>query len=164
MNVAISKTDISSHVQRNLEFSLVVRSFIYEKLRPLSKKHNLKFTDILTIFLIGTNPNVKTATDIAKHSDMKRGNISVVVDTLMERGFIEQETVKDDRRQKHLHLTKEAGKILDECNEIIREVINIFIKGIPSTQLEICDQTLRQMEDNMKEHYKRSNYDSASEK
>lgn len=146
---AVTDSDIKERMWRNLEFGLAVRGFLHEGVKPIVKKYNLKTTDIMTILLIGSNKSIKTATDISRHSDLKRGNISIIIDNLMKRGYVEQETVPDDRRQKTLHLTDKSKDILAECMEVIRRMIGVLIEGIPSTNLEVCDGVLRVMEGNM---------------
>lgn len=102
---------------------------------------------------MGSNVEVRTATDIAQHSNLKRGNISVIIDNLMAQGYIIQESAKDDRRLKYLTLTQKSQSVLDECLEVVRKMIDVAIDDVPSTNLEICDDVLRQMEQNMRKYY-----------
>lgn len=146
--------DISEHVRKNAEFSLVIKSYLYETVRPIARKYSLKITDIMVIFLLATNKEIKTATDISKHSDMKRGNISIIIDALMNKGYIEQEEVKEDRRQKYLHLTPISQDIVADCVLAVRRMIKILIKGIPAKDIQVCDAILNKMFDNLIEYAK----------
>lgn len=148
----ISKAEIVERVRRDVEFTLMMKRYMNDAVRPIMRKYSLKFTDVMTIFLIGTNPSIRTATDIARHSDLKRGNISIIIDSLMEQGYIEQEVVKEDRRQKHLHLTPKADPILNDCITMVQQMVDVFIKGIPTEDLLFCEDILLQMQKNLESY------------
>ena len=116
--------------------------------KPISKKYGLKSTELSLLVLIHLNKKLQTASDIEKFTEMKRGNISLLVECLSCRGYLLQEAVEGDRRRKRLVLTEKSNKILEECDAITQVYLNNIFKGIPKDELEICMKVFNKMNEN----------------
>ncbi|MDY3887070.1 MAG: hypothetical protein SOZ24_07430, partial [Treponema sp.] len=81
---------------------------------------------------------------------LKRGNISFIVETLFNRGFIVQETDENDRRSNKIMLTEKARSIIEESKVILNDTFSLIIEGIPKEELEMGEKLFEKMYLNIK--------------
>lgn len=111
----------------------------------IAKKYNMRQSDVVFLFVLAINEGIKTASDIARVSDLKKGNISVIVESLCLKGYLEQRNIKEDRRQKYLYLTEKAKEVVNEFLQMFENNIVEVIKDIPKDKLDICYEVLNMM-------------------
>ncbi len=71
-------------------------------------------------------------------------NVSRLVDKLFNSGLVERKICPSDRRQVELLLTSSGTKTLEEADESLKELGNIF-KGISEERLELLNEILDQL-------------------
>lgn len=102
-----SRTELLFGIRRIVKF--------YESLlKPICLSYGLSHMEAEILAFLHNNPGRDTASDIVELRMFKKGNVSQAADSLIERGFLARERDPADRRKSHLHLTEEAGGILEE--------------------------------------------------
>ncbi len=140
-----------------MTFAYLQRTWMQRHLEVISKKYKLKMSDLNLMLLVHINKDVKTAKDVAKFSELKRGNISLIVESLSCRGFINQLSIEGDRRMKRLVLTPKCDEILKECDEMIIQLLKISMEGISIEEIHQARQVFLKMYQNItKEEEKRT--------
>ena len=86
------------------------------------------------------NSKLKTAKEVEEFSELKRGIISITVESLCNSEYLTQITSEEDRRMKYLKLTEKAEPILKDCDEIISSYIEKLMEGISKEEMEICQR------------------------
>lgn len=132
-----------------MTFAYLQRAWMQRHLEVISKKYKLKMSDLNLMLLVHINKDVKTAKDVAKFSELKRGNISLIVESLSYRGFINQLSVEGDRRMKRLVLTPKCEEILKECDEKMIQLLKISMEGISVEELQQAKQVFAKMYQNI---------------
>ena len=132
-----------------MTFAYLQRAWMQRHLEVISKKYKLKMSDLNLMLLVHINKDVKTAKDVAKFSELKRGNISLIVESLSCRGFINQLSVEGDRRMKRLVLTPKCEEILKECDEKIIQLLKISMEGISMEEIQQAKQVFTKMYQNI---------------
>ena len=132
-----------------MTFAYLQRAWMQRHLEVISKKYKLKMSDLNLMLLVHINKDVKTAKDVAKFSELKRGNISLIVESLSCRGFINQLSVEGDRRMKRLVLTPKCDEILKECDEKIIQLLKISMEGISMEEIQQAKQVFTKMYQNI---------------
>ena len=132
-----------------MTFAYLQRAWMQRHLEVISKKYKLKMSDLNLMLLVYINKDVKTAKDVAKFSELKRGNISLIVESLSCRGFINQLSVEGDRRMKRLVLTPKCEEILKECDEKIIQLLKISMEGISVEEIQQAKQVFAKMYQNI---------------
>ena len=132
-----------------MTFAYLQRAWMQRHLEVISKKYKLKMSDLNLMLLVHINKDVKTAKDVAKFSELKRGNISLIVESLSCRGFINQLSVEGDRRMKRLVLTPKCDEILKECDEMIIQLLKISMEGISMEEIQQAKQVFTKMYQNI---------------
>ena len=88
--------------------------------RGLCKQYGINQTGLDVIMFLSANPERNTARDICNHRGFKSGLTSVVVEQLLQKGFLDRADDPWDGRVKRLRLTEAAqpvvaaGKILQD--------------------------------------------------
>lgn len=132
-----------------MTFAYLQRAWMQRHLEVISKKYKLKMSDLNLMLLVHIKKDVKTAKDVAKFSELKRGNISLIVESLSCRGFINQLSVEGDRRMKRLVLTPKCEEILKECDEKIIQLLKISMEGISMEEIQQAKQVFTKMYQNI---------------
>ena len=133
------------HVRPLMNYSVIERTWLKEKSEPICKKYKLKLSEYWVLLLLHVNSDVKTAKDIEKFSDMKRANISILVEILCKKGFLKQELIENDRRMKELIMTDVCKPLMDETDELLNFLVSNVFKNIEKKDFEICERVFNQM-------------------
>lgn len=92
-NLKMLPVQFIEQASSTMTFAYLQRAWMQRHLEVISKKYKLKMSDLNLMLLVHINKDVKTAKDVAKFSELKRGNISLIVESLSCRGFINQLSV-----------------------------------------------------------------------
>lgn len=141
--------DFLSHVQPMMNYSLIQKTWLEKSCEPICTKSGLKLKELQILMLLYVNKSIQTANDIEKISEMKRANISILVESLCKGGFIEQQSVENDRRMKKLVFTEKSKDVLNEIDEIINNLISNTFSGIDENDLHTCEKVFNQMYANL---------------
>lgn len=132
-----------------MNFGYIQRTWMMQHIEVIAKKYKLKNSDLTLLYLLHFNKDVKTAKDITKFSDLKRGNISLIVETLTCKGYITQSSIEGDRRMKKLELTSKCDKIMEEVDEVINKLLKITMERISNEEINVLRTCVRKMYENM---------------
>ena len=97
---------------------------------------------------------MKSAKKISELGELKRGNISFIVETLFKRGFIVQETDENDRRSNKIMLTEKARSIIEESKAILDKTYLSIMDGISKEEIESGERLFEKMYSNIKNQEK----------
>ncbi len=148
-NLKMLPSQFIEQASSTMTFAYLQRAWMQRHLEVISKKYKLKMSDLNLMLLVHINKDVKTAKDVAKFSELKRGNISLIVESLSCRGFINQLSVEGDRRMKRLVLTPKCEEILKECDEKIIQLLKISMEGISVEEIQQAKQVFAKMYQNI---------------
>lgn len=148
-NLKMLPVQFIEQASSTMTFAYLQRAWMQRHLEVISKKYKLKMSDLNLMLLVHINKDVKTAKDVAKFSELKRGNISLIVESLSCRGFINQLSVEGDRRMKRLVLTPKCEEILKECDEKIIQLLKISMEGISMEEIQQAKQVFTKMYQNI---------------
>lgn len=134
------------------QLAVMQKEIFYERLKPVVKKYRMKKSEVILLFLLYLNPSLKTAKKICRISELKRGNVSILVEALTLRGFIRQETVLSDRRSRNLYLTDKANALIEEFEDEMEKMHNDMLAGISKEELELCTGVFKKISENVEKH------------
>lgn len=133
-----------------INFTYSIKSLMEENLKSVLKKFNLKQSELFFLLILSHFPDRNNAKKVGEFGNLKRGNISFIVESLLKRDLITQEIDKNDRRSYKLELKENALPIIKEAKEIIAESFKIVTKGIPEEELKNTDLIFEKMYENIK--------------
>ena len=138
-------------MKAQLEFSRKMIQAYNEICKPLCHKVKLSQTAVDILLFLGNNPEFKTARDIVEIRHIKANLVSMNVDKLVNEGYLERRSVKDDRRKTELVYTEKALPVIEEgrrCQEYFGERL---LTNTDEQSREIFFQVMEQMEENLDE-------------
>lgn len=97
--------------------------------------------------LIAKGGTVDTMTDLWCDQHTTRGNLSGVIDRMIDAGLVSRKEDKVDRRRKQISLTKIGQKKHDEIEALMRKHIPDFIKKIQEIPLPQVTSSLQMIRD-----------------
>lgn len=133
-----------------INFAYSVRILLEEKIKPVQKEYDLKKSELCFLLILDFYPELNSAKKISELGELKRGNISFIVETLFKRGFIVQETDENDRRSNKLMLTEKARSIIEESKAILDKTYLSIMDGISKEEIEVGERLFEKMYGNIK--------------
>ena len=96
-----------------LEFAQKLSLAYESQCKPLCRKWRLTQTALDILLFLANNPECDTARDIVEIRKIKANLVSVNVNRLVERGYLERQAVAEDRRKIRLVPTTAAQPIIE---------------------------------------------------
>lgn len=92
-----------------------------------------------------------TQRDLAERLYVTKGNVSGLVDRLVEAGLVDRKPIPGDRRSHALHLTAEGWRIAAQGMDVQKRFIEETIGRLPPADLDILDRMLSRWRDTFKD-------------
>ena len=126
----------------NTEILLGFRNILkyYDVLRRrVCKTHGLSQTEFDVLAFLCNNPGLDTARDIVELRRIPKSNVSVAVDSLMQKNLLQRYPDAKDRRRIHLQPTVSAQAVLSDVQSVLPQFMACAFDGF-------TDQEIRQFE------------------
>ncbi|EGO2736433.1 winged helix-turn-helix transcriptional regulator [Enterococcus faecalis] len=116
-----------------------------------SKFNDLSITEMHTIEAIGMYKK-KTSSEVAKELSITVGTLTVAINNLVKKGYVERLRSEDDRRVVKLGLTKK-GKLLFRVHQHFhREMVKNILKGMEQEEEQALLRALKNLHDFLQEY------------
>ena len=100
---------MESHFWDNL---LWLRKQYAATLEPVCRKWSLTRNELDVLLFLANNSQFDLAVDIVRVRKMQKSHVSLAVNKLCEKGYIQKETDAADRKKVHLKLEESASEII----------------------------------------------------
>ncbi|MGC6770386.1 fatty acid biosynthesis transcriptional regulator FabT [Enterococcus sp. LJL128] len=116
-----------------------------------SKFNDLSITEMHTIEAIGMYKR-KTSSEVAKELSITVGTLTVAINNLVKKGYVERIRSEDDRRVVKLGLTKK-GKLLYRVHQHFhREMVKNILDGMDQEEEQALLKALKNLHDFLQEY------------
>ncbi len=116
-----------------------------------SQFNDLSITEMHTIEAIGMYKK-KTSSEVAKELSITVGTLTVAINNLVKKGYVERLRSEDDRRVVKLGLTKK-GKLLFRVHQHFhREMVKNILKGMEQEEEQALLRALKNLLDFLQEY------------
>ena len=116
-----------------------------------SQFNDLSITEMHTIEAIGMYKK-KTSSEVAKELSITVGTLTVAINNLVKKGYVERLRSEDDRRVVKLGLTKK-GKLLFRVHQHFhREMVKNILKGMEQEEEQALLRALKNLHDFLLEY------------
>ena len=116
-----------------------------------SQFNDLSITEMHTIEAIGMYKK-KTSSEVAKKLSITVGTLTVAINNLVKKGYVERLRSEDDRRVVKLGLTKK-GKLLFRVHQHFhREMVKNILKGMEQEEEQALLRALKNLHDFLQEY------------
>ena len=131
---------------------------IYDRsCRALCKQYGINQTGLDVIMFLACNPEKNTARDICNHRGFKSGLTSVVLEQLLEKGYLDRTEDPWDGRVKRLRLTEAAEPIVAEGKILQEDFMAKLSNGIDQAEFKKFWSMIDCIIENIEEMDKQSN-------
>ena len=101
------------------------------------------------LMFLANNPEYSTARDIVEIRKIKANLVSINVDKLVQEGFLERQSIANDRRKTKLICTEKAQPIIDKGHKLQENFIEKLFENIDENSREIFKRTIENIEINL---------------
>ncbi|MGF1918528.1 fatty acid biosynthesis transcriptional regulator FabT [Enterococcus faecalis] len=116
-----------------------------------SQFNDVSITEMHTIEAIGMYKK-KTSSEVAKELSITVGTLTVAINNLVKKGYVERLRSEDDRRVVKLGLTKK-GKLLFRVHQHFhREMVKNILKGMEQEEEQALLRALKNLHDFLQEY------------
>ncbi|HBI1783797.1 TPA: winged helix-turn-helix transcriptional regulator [Enterococcus faecalis] len=116
-----------------------------------SQFNDLSITEMHTIEAIGMYKK-KTSSEVAKELSITVGTLTVAINNLVKKSYVERLRSEDDRRVVKLGLTKK-GKLLFRVHQHFhREMVKNILKGMEQEEEQALLRALKNLHDFLQEY------------
>ena len=123
---------------------------VYEEwMQPLCKATGLPFTAFAVLMYFANNPNQNTAHELCLHRGFKRAIVSVHIESLVQKGYLDRKTVEGDRRKFSLVPTKKAEPFVTQGRLYQKRFESAILEGLSKENLEIVEKCFDIIKDNV---------------
>ncbi|MFB0918048.1 MAG: MarR family transcriptional regulator [Clostridiaceae bacterium] len=120
-------------------FNQILR--IEEKVIKQQTVLNLTVNEMHTIEAIGKYTS-KNMSEVAELLNITTGTLTISVNRLIEKGYVERMRDEDDRRIVRIKLTDKGMKAFDKHEEYHEEMVNTVLSNLSDEEAEVLSRTL----------------------
>lgn len=125
---------------------------LYEgMMKTVCERYGLTQTEGAVISFLYNNKGKDTAADIAEFRQLPKSNISIAVESLIQKSLLSRRQDPDDRRKIHLSLTPAAGAVTTEIDAVCRQFKEQLFKGFTEAEINEFIRFNEQISENIKE-------------
>ncbi|RYL89782.1 MarR family transcriptional regulator [Sporolactobacillus sp. THM7-4] len=124
------------------EFSIIIRRFRKE----INELHGEELSGhefVFLAYLVQNQPQI--ASSIAKHFEVTASYATMVVDKLINKGFVHRERSQKDRRIIQLTVTEKGAALYNKLRRVRRKCINRTFQNISDQELQLLTDLLAKL-------------------
>ena len=127
--------------------------YLYDQLvAPVCQKFELTHMEFVVLMFLSNNPGYDTAAQIVRFRRVTKSHVSLAVRSLLERGLLEAEDGKDDRRTIHLSLTLDADPIVEAGRTVQQQFYETLFEGFSGEERQQMSRFMARIDQNIKSH------------
>ncbi len=116
---------------------------------PLLERWDLTQLEMDILLFLANNPPFDTARDIVEKRHLAKSHVSVGVESLAGRGFLERQRREGNRKTIHLHLTEAAAPVIREGRAVQQQYVQMLLAGFSEAEKNGLFRLLEKMGENV---------------
>jgi len=127
--------DIAYEFEGNFLYYVRLLKRMYERtLSEAAAECGLSFPEADVLSFLRENPEFDTARDVALYREVSRAYVSKAVEMLVQRGYVEVQPDREDRRYQHLIITESAHGAVDTLHEAQMDFYARVTRGLTQNE------------------------------
>lgn len=128
----------------------VLKKVIDKSLNKVAKESGLTLNEVRVLLFLYENEKFDIASEIVDGLLISKAHVSLAVDELTKKGYIEKLKLKEDKKKIHLKIKRNAREVLDLLDVEIEKLKENLLRGISDEDALIFKETLKKAIDNTK--------------
>lgn len=129
----------------------VLNKIIDRPLNKIAKETNLTLNEVRVLLFLYENEKLDIASEIVEKLMISKAHVSVSVETLVNKKYIEKIQDNKNKKKFHLKITRNSKDILDLLDVEIEKLKKDLTKDISKQDEEIFKKTIKKIIQNTKE-------------
>ncbi len=126
---------------------------LYERLSAVvCEQHQITQTELDILAFLHHHPGQDTARDIVNLRMLPKANVSVAVESMIQKGLLHRQPDQSDRRRIHLLLSTRAHTILPDILNSRNEIERVMLQGFTPEECAQYETMNQRAAQNMKEY------------
>ena len=117
--------------------AIAMRRVFAQHFAPL----DLKVVEFSILMLVAANPQVNQK-QLGQALDISPPNMAVMLDRLVERGWVERVRSTQDRRAMHIHLTRSGTELVGRAEKIAATMENAALRALSAAERALLIELL----------------------
>jgi DNA-binding MarR family transcriptional regulator len=117
--------------------AIAMRHVFAQHFAPL----DLKVVEFSILTLVASNPQVNQK-QLGQALDISPPNMAVMLDRLVERGWVERVRSTQDRRAMHIHLTPSGTELVERAEKIAATMENTALRSLSAAERALLIELL----------------------
>ena len=127
-----------------------VKKLYVRALEPVCARWELTRNEMDVLLFLYNNPQFDRAADIVTHRGIAKSHVSLAVQSLEARGYLQRETEHSDRRTVHLRLTQAAAAAADAGREVQQRFFGQLFDGLTDREAALWQAVQDKIGSNIK--------------
>ena len=125
---------------------------LYEKsVMPVCKTYGLTYMEFTVLMFLQNNPKYDTAAQLVKIRRLSKSHVSVSVNGLQEKGFVEGVYYPGNKKTLHLRLTEAAQPVVTAGIKAQKEFGAMLVRGFSTEEVAQLQYLTDKLHENMKQ-------------
>lgn len=123
---------------------------IYDNLlNEIAKKYELTTNELKILLFLQESQENDIARDIVNTLMLSKSHVSMSVDFLEKKKYLERLQDEKDKKKYHLKITNKANVIIEDVNKKQEELKEILYKGISQEEIKTMNSIIEKMRNNI---------------
>ncbi|MDD6189064.1 MAG: MarR family transcriptional regulator [Clostridiales bacterium] len=125
-------------------------SKLYHQLfKPLLERYDITQLEADILMFLANNPSQDTARDIVEKRHLSKSHVSVGVDNLVRRGYLERSCHNGNRKTIYLNLLPPADEVVAAGRDIQHQYAQCLLRGFGKEEISYLAEMLDRIADNV---------------
>lgn len=132
----------------------LVKSLYSDCMEPTCRKYQLTRMEFDILLFLANNPQFTTAKDIVENRRLTKSHVSLAVNSLVEKGFIQKYQTERNRKTIHLSICDPASDIIRDGQNAQKRFASVLFQGFTSEDCKKMNAFFERITDNIQDYFK----------
>ena len=132
-----------------LAFRQTVYHYYLHLFAPLLRKYQLTQAEIDVLMFLSNNPDFDTATDIVNRRGLTKSHVSIAVEHLVGRGYLNRVCDPENRKRIHLTVSSDASEIVQRGRAVQDTYMKTILHDVSEEDRQRFLRMVDQINDNI---------------
>ena len=142
-------------MEKEIELDILLRGRKFKKMlegiyKDLRKRYQLKQVEVEVLLYVGLMPEL-SATELANKLSLQKGHVSVAMFGLCEKGYLQSEQSRQDRRYVIYRITEEGCRVRQEIENKKNRINEMVLKGFTKDEILTLELLSKKLLNNVEE-------------
>ncbi len=129
---------------------------LYDRLSArVCEKWKINRTEMDVLAFLNNHPEFDAARDIVEIRMLPKANVSLAVESLIQKGYLDRRIDERDRRRVHLSITREAAGIVQAIEDMQNYERDVRMRGFSEEEQKLYGRMMQRICENAREELER---------